>query len=714
MRAKVIMGICGVTLALMIGSPEVWAAKKSQVKQIALSDSGQKFMTQYAEMLEAAKGDILKSLPQVSEQKKSIYLEANKSEKNAKAAQDAAIKTLAKIGQAQGSVGHAKGKWIGGAEKGIAASKAKLAKATTDAEREAAQGELVKWQKNKEDGLAALKERQVVLDEAKKQEPKWIKDLEGARAALSAAQANTLKALKGLGLDGVLKSDKLDAKLAESVVLSEATPRGLAAFAQQGKAQKKLIDQLLADDDLMIQMVAAYGAQKGKYGQAIKIYSDIHKASKNVKKNEVLQRLALAVSLEHAVPIKQRSATAVTDAPATVDPVNRYLHYEKAFLDGELDVTFKDLSVWDYRMVVNGEEPDEIIAWGRQMLRAYRPDHLSTPDYRWRYVAAVRTDIRYGSQFNKYDKPELQFFQNILMNGGVCGRRAFFGRFILRAFGIPTIARPQRGHAALIHWTPKGWVACLGGGWGVGYARSFRGSGKRVADRDFLAVSQGRESKEAYMQVLRAQWIGDVLGEPQGWGLLSGTTGFWNNVALYQQRAIIEEAKAVALAAVGEELGEANESNVKYDVEDASLSDLDKKIVVSKDGVITIPAAACSKPTKSTGKIVFMKSDSGGKQLHYSRNGGPQNFEYAFKAAAGTYALTAQVAVPSCDQHLLVAVNSVKVPVDIALPLTVGLWGTTAPVKITLAKGDNELTFSRGGENIRGLTVKKITLTPVK
>ena len=54
------------------------------------------------------------------------------------------------------------------------------------------------------------------------------------------------------------------------------------------------------------------------------------------------------------------------------------------------------------------------------------------------------------------------------MNGGVCGRRAFFGRFILQSFGIPTVARPQTGHASLVHWTPDGWVICLGGGWGSG------------------------------------------------------------------------------------------------------------------------------------------------------------------------------------------------------------------------------------------------------
>jgi hypothetical protein len=95
------------------------------------------------------------------------------------------------------------------------------------------------------------------------------------------------------------------------------------------------------------------------------------------------------------------------------------------------------------------------------MLRNYRPDHITTPDFRWRYVAAVKTEVKYGSQEVKNDLPSLQNYQNIIANGGVCGRRAFFGRFILRAFGIPTVARPQPGHATLCHWTPNGWVINL-------------------------------------------------------------------------------------------------------------------------------------------------------------------------------------------------------------------------------------------------------------
>jgi hypothetical protein len=420
-----------------------------------------------------------------------------------------------------------------------------------------------------------------------------------------------------------------------------------------------------------------------------------------------LQRLALAIALEHAVPVAQRNPESQTDASATVDPVKRYQHYEKAFLDGELDPAFKDLTVWEYRNAVNGEEPDWTLAWGREMLRNYRPDHISTSDYRWRYAESVRTEVKYGSADTKNDLPTLQFYQNIIMNGGVCGRRAFFGRFILRSFGIPTLARPQPGHATLVHWTPNGWVICLGAGWGWG---SVEGN----ADTDFLAMTQARKVEASYPQVQRAQWVGAALGEKKASGLAGGASGFWNGVALYRQKAIIEKAKAVALAAVGTDIGEANESKEKEVVKAATVTDADKKIVVGPDVVITIPAVACSKPTNSTGKIRFMKSCLGGMQLHYNRLGGAEGFEYTFEApAAGKYALSARVVTTSAEQHLLVAANDAKEPTDIAVPFTVGMWDKTPPVEVSLVKGRNVLRFSRS-EPVKGLTIKDFTLTPIR
>ncbi len=695
-------------IALAIGTSSVWAARKEAAPRTPLTETGERLLQRYVGMLTELRTEIAGALPAQDEQKKAAYLKAREAEKAVTQKIEAAQARLSEINTAKALVTHAKNKWIGGADKGLAEAKTKLNKATTAAERDAAQTDLTKWQKNRKDGVEALKQRQAVLEKVKRDGPGVKKELKKNEEALADAKTQIMEAIKDLGLKALLSSNKLDAKLGKYVILLEATPRGLAEFAQQGSRQQDLVEQTLTEDNLLVQIAVADGAKDGKYGQAMKIYADIQNASTKAG-HSTLQRLALATALEHAVPAVQRNAKTRTEAPATVDPLKRYLHFEKAYLGGELDPGFRNLSVWDYRMVVNGEEPDDILIWGREMLRNYRPDHITTADYRWRYVAAVRTDIKYGSQDNKDDKDELQFFQNILMNGGVCGRRAFFGRFILRAFGIPTTARPQRGHAALTHWTPDGWVVCLGAAWGAGWTKT-----PYNKDLDFLATTQARATGKAYMQVKRAHWIGDVMGEKRSYGFLSGYPAFWNSVALYTQRSIIEDAKARTLAAVGEDLGEANETKEQVDIAKVTMTAADRKFSVDSKGVITIPASATINLTKSTRKIIFMKSDLGGVQLHYSRNGMPEAFEYAIDApSAGKYALTARVVTPSWKQHLLVSVNGAKEPMDIALPFTVGMWGRTQPVELTLAKGRNVLRLTRN-EPVKGLTIRELTLTPVE
>jgi hypothetical protein len=449
--------------------------------------------------------DIAKALPVIDEQNKTALQKAREATKVAEAAANAAQQSLGKVQEAKALVDHAKGKWIGGAEKGIAQAETAPKKATTEAQREAAQKDLAKWQANKEDGIKALKERQEALDKAKLDEPKLTQANRAAQAALAQAQANELKAAKLLlrAMEPALSNDKLDAKLVKAAVLAEATPHGLAEFAQQGKEQEALVDKLLADTTLMKQMLEAGGAKFSKYGRAMEIYTAIQQASPKAREG-TLQRLALGTSLEHATPVAQSNPQDQTNTPANVDPVKRYLHYEKAYLDGELDPVFKSLSAWEYRLVVDCDAPDSILAWGREMLRNYRPDHILNPDYGWRYSATVRTEVRYGSQNVKNDLPSLQNYQNIIKDGGVCGRRAFFGRFILRSFGIPTWGVTQHAHAALSHWTPKGWLVNLGAGFNHSWWD------KDEAPRsgtDFLLETQARENAQEYVKVLRAQWV---------------------------------------------------------------------------------------------------------------------------------------------------------------------------------------------------------------
>ncbi len=683
-----------------------FAAKGDEA--ISLTAQGKSLASEYETKRVSLKNKTLKRLPSIDPNKQAAFIGARQAEVQAAAKLNQAQQAMGEIQTAEALVAHAKGKWIGGANRGIKAAQEMLKNASTPTERATAKKELETWQQNLKDGEHALKERQAKLEQAQSRQAELEKAVAEAQDALEKAKTTTLGAFNALKLSSFLSSDAMDADLAKFATLNDATPDALASFAQQGKPQQKLIDTMLSSEKLLVEMAAADGAKGNRYGEAMQIYQKIWHASDNVAEGS-LRRLALAISLEHAVPVKQRNAVAKTTAPATVDPVHRYLHYEKALLAGELDPAFDTLSVWDYRMVVNGEEPDDILSWGRTMLRNYRPDHITTSDYRWRYVAAVRSDIQYGSQDNKHDQDDLQFFQNILKNGGVCGRRAFFGRFILRAFGIPTTARPSRGHAALAHWTPDGWVVCLGGAWGAGWTKT-----RYDRDLDFLANTQARAAGPSYMQVKRAQWIGDLMDEPKVFGLHSRKQPeFWYAVSLYTQLEIIKASKAKTLAAVGEDIGEANETNEHIALPRTQIREEDRIVSVSDRGVITIPAVATSKPNKSTGKILFMDSFLGGKQLHYSRTGGPQAFEYSLEVPqAGRYALSARVVTPSWKQSLEVTVNDANESRQLPLPFTLGQWETSEPVLIHLAKGKNTLRFSRQHPKLKGVSIKAFTLTP--
>jgi hypothetical protein len=687
--------------SLLFGVGAVSAKPKPTPPTEPLTAVGEKLHAQYEASLTALRTEISKSLPPVNPRQAKAVQDAREAVKKAQADADAAQKELGGINGAKGLVDHAKGKWIGGAEKGIAQAEAALKKATTAAEREAAKTDLAKWQANKEDGLKALKERQAAYDKARTAEPKLRKANETAQAALAKAQASELNATKALlgNLDSFLASDKLDAKLAKAAVLTAATPRGLAEFAQQNPNGETLVKMLLADDKLLKEMLVAGGAKFGKYGRAMEIYTAIQKASPKANAGN-LQRLALATSLEHAMPVTQSAALDQTAAPSTVDPVQRYLHYEKAFLNGELDPAFKNFNAWEYRHVVNCDAPDEILAWGREMLRNYRPDHIDNPDYGWRYVSAVRTEVPYGSQNVKYDIPSQHQYQNIVKNGGVCGRRAFFGRFMLRSFGIPTWGVTQHAHAALSHWTPKGWVINLGAGFQASW---WDKDEVPLSGTQFLLESQARAHAAEYPKVLRAQWVSGILEEPAFNERKKIDGGFWSNVAHYQSAVLA--AKAVSLGPLGQELAEANEREQR--VESAAVSGADQQAVV-ENGTITIPAVAHG---KASGKSAAMKSFSGGMQLHSL---GGFKTTYAFEAPqAGKYEISARVATVQDGQKFLISANDSSQPVESAVPYTVGMWQQTQPIEISLTKGKNILHFELKPDS-RGVTIKDFTLKSVR
>ena len=721
-------------VAGMMLIPQPGEAAPQKIELTELTAQGKTLEAQYAGMLKELETEIRAKLPTPEESKIAAWRQAAEAEKEPGKLASQKSGTVEKLTRRHGDDAveylNMRLEYMPAM---IVAAKAGLeqAKAMPDSDPEKPQA-VAKAEKHLQDQQKQYDAIPREIDKAKaaaeklKQDlPRLVEEAKAAEATYRKAQEATWKAMDALGAGDLLGSDSLDAKLAKFMVISEATPRGLAAFAQQGLEHEKLVTLLLNDTGLMMQMLVADGPNAGKFGEAMKIYSDIQKASPRAREG-VFQRLAVAVSLGHAVPIAKRASTGGDskegDEPVggsngsanTIDPVKRYLSYEKWYLDGELDPGFKDLDVWNLVMAVDGSDPDELFVWGREFMRLMRPDLIPHDGDTTRYVDVVNQEIAYTSQNVKFDRPELEMMQNILANGGICGRQAFFGRFILRAYGVPTTARKQPGHATLALWHPDGWKTRLGGDWGIGprgkYSAMNRTRSKQYGiDLNFLASSQARNHPSDFLRVKRAQWIGTVVGEAPMLGLVvSGAPnkagnnnakksaeqekpGFWTYLALHEQQRVIANLPS-----------DANKKPVSKPAETPAPV-ATGTITTDASGVITIPASACSHPTQSTQAayrsglrdlVTFLKNSSGDTYLRLSRFATESDsFEYTFTApGAGTYQLTAKVATPHWDQVLHVSTNGGE-PVPFALPYTKALWDTTEPVKIQLKQGENVLKF---------------------
>jgi hypothetical protein len=511
----------------------------------------------------------------------------------------------------------------------------------------------------------------------------------------------------------VISSNTLDPKLMRIAILTHGTPRGFAEFAQQGDDREKLLDQLFADEALMRQVLEAGGANGGAYGQMMEVYTAILEKSERAReRGTIFQRLALGTAIhmpwQGGMPesgvhgIVQRTQYHIEQVP-------RYLHYEKAYLDGELDPAFPEFNTWECRFITDSEYSNEDLAWTRAMMRNYRPDTITMDDYKWRYVRFIKSDVPYCS--TTHDPTLGTPAQEEIALGGVCGRRAFLGRLTLRAFGIPTRASTQTGHAALSHWTPDGWVICLGAWWSIAYCGPQGGL-------DFLLESQAREFEDEYQQVLRAQWLGDAFGEEDvsikhlnyGKG-----GGFWDGLAFVKKQLIVKQAEVEALELVGGmKLGESDELLGDEEGEEIEIPDEFKQINVAEDGTITLPAVACYSPRKPSDRILFLKSWDEGYQLHYSRLGQqPELFKYRIEVPAeGEYELTATAATVSPNLQVLVRVNRDE-PAPFAMPYTKGMWETSQPLKLKLSEGRNTISVTARTPN-RGVSIKNWQLTPVR
>lgn len=242
--------------------------------------------------------------------------------------------------------------------------------------------------------VKAKKDAEKLLDEIQAQKPVNEAALADAKLAVADAQTSVDDALVACekvavdtvlddGLQPVLSPDFDDADLVTYTVLMHGQSKRLAQWCEQDEGQAQQLLTAMKDVDLLRLFLSSGGARNGCYGRAIQIYNQIQPS------RPLLQRLALAVALELAAPYKLFNGQGQTDA------LQRYVHYEQAFLLGELDPTFSQFNVWELRQVVNSDATEDELSLGRQSLLNYRPDIALSQDAAWRYCQIVKSDVNY-------------------------------------------------------------------------------------------------------------------------------------------------------------------------------------------------------------------------------------------------------------------------------------------------------------------------------
>jgi len=512
-------------------------------------------------------------------------------------------------------------------------------------------------------------------------------------------------------------------QLLQCMILTSAKPTNIASYASKGLHQFDQVQDFLQNIKLMRTFVQSGGPRNGNYPRALEIYHEILSSSKDTKRfmasNEVFNRLATAVALEHAEPIM------IFDTNIVIDPVERYLHYESAYLNGELDPLFPTLSTWELRMVVNNDASDEEIEWCRKMLRNYRPDHVLSPNYQWRYCMIVKSDVRYKKP--EWEEGVPRTYKQMISGGGMCGPRAWFGRMACKSFGIPTWGVRQPGHAAMSHWMPSNqWVICLGG---PNWTKSFWDGTNGV---HFDWESRARSSMY-YKYVGWLKCIACISGEDNLKSQLPRylkrniRKNLWNELALLQMRDIVHVLEDDSTS-----IKKRKESNIKPVVKNV-IEEQQQKVVeketiaYQENGDIIIPASTICNPHEKIMPIVTKSFHSnGGKQVHLHK-GRDMCLEYEIRLPerkGGTQQGKRRKLVKYLLSCLIVTVHSGTKPLNLEItsgdfnasyqiqtPYSGGEWAATESVSVNLIEGQiNKLNFDT--ESL-GLTIKDFHLTRV-
>jgi hypothetical protein len=270
-------------------------------------------------------------------------------------------------------------------------------------------------------------------------------------------------------------------------------------------------------------------------------------------------------------------------------------------------------------------------------------------------------------------------YQQVLSGGGKDKPNAWFGRFICKAFGIPSWGCSQPKLESFTRWAPDGWVCMKGASW---ESCSYGG----MSGIDFKGEVDARSAfsaEEYYTKIILLESLADIMDSRKG--RLSEEKNVIHPMKLWRSLFIIQ--KALMLEAVTPDSFErSGDWGVKTKVEkylDIYQADKDDTKITTKGGKITVPAAAHG---FSSGTKMVIACMDGGKQLNFLSDGAVE-YELPDKVKEGTYRLTIDVCTVHLKQAPITLTLSDGEEIMIKVPYTVGKWQSTEAVEVKISGG---------------------------
>jgi hypothetical protein len=298
----------------------------------------------------------------------------------------------------------------------------------------------------------------------------------------------------------------------------------------------------------------------------------------------------------------------------------------------------------------------------------------------------------------------------VLSGGGNESVNSWFGRFILKSFGLPSWGTKFRRKEGYTRWTPDGWVALNGSNWD-----DYSWKGK--IGKDFKTEAEARNkapSEEYFKRLVTLQCLADIIDEgdpssiPENEKDVLHADRMWRSMSIVSMSLLFqtESGDKRSFDRKGESLVVTNCE--KY-LEKFQKDKPDADITYDDDlGIVIIPASRHNGFTD--GNIVVVESFTGGKQLNFVA-GGIVEYDIPDDVPSKRYTLTCEICTVSSKQ-VPMSVKSRDTddyPVEMMIPYTKGEWQTTDGVEVEIESGTT-IRFSRPIGSL-GVAVKKFVLS---